>query len=134
MPRHSREQSGTGIYHVMLRGVDRQDLLEQISAPLEMIDDPLDKNEENTVSRSVSDSEARELLRQSCGIPNICEIQTLERKERNEILEIALIGSPTGQTHGGKLWNHPKDQRKSGSRMKPAPFLTFIISNGDRDV
>ncbi len=51
MPRHSREQSGTGVYHVMLRGVDRQDLL----------------------------------------VSNICEIQTLERKERNEILETALI-------------------------------------------
>ena len=46
MPRHSREQRGTGICHVMLRGVDRQDLLEQISAPLEMFDDPLGKNED----------------------------------------------------------------------------------------
>ena len=28
MPRHSREQSGTGIYHVMLRGVNRQIIFE----------------------------------------------------------------------------------------------------------
>ena len=28
MPRHSREQSGTGIYHVMLRGVNRQSIFE----------------------------------------------------------------------------------------------------------
>ena len=184
MPRHSREQSGTGIYHVMLRGVNRQsifedeedcvrfisllkklierfddagkplpalcvlyayclmdnhvhllvkkqsesistvikrlavsyayyfnrkyshnghlfqdrfkrikrqELLEQISAPLEMFDDPLDKNEDTAVFRSVSDSEARELLRQSCGHSNIFEIQTLPRKDRNEILEAALI-------------------------------------------
>lgn len=28
MPRHSREQSATGIYHVMLRGVNRQSIFE----------------------------------------------------------------------------------------------------------
>ena len=28
MPRHAREQSGTGIYHVMLRGVNRQSIFE----------------------------------------------------------------------------------------------------------
>ena len=28
MPRHSREESGTGIYHVMLRGVNRQSIFE----------------------------------------------------------------------------------------------------------
>ena len=75
----------------VFKRIKRQDLLEQISAPLELFDDPLDKDEEKTVSRSVSDSEARELLRQFCGLSNICEIQTFERKDRNEILEVALI-------------------------------------------
>ena len=28
MPRIGREQSGTGIYHVMLRGINRQDIFE----------------------------------------------------------------------------------------------------------
>ena len=28
MPRHSREQSGTGIYHMMLRGINRQSIFE----------------------------------------------------------------------------------------------------------
>ena len=28
MPRVGREQSGTGIYHVMLRGINRQDIFE----------------------------------------------------------------------------------------------------------
>ena len=75
----------------VFKRIKRQDLLEQISAPLELFDDPLDKDEEKTVSRSVSDSEARELLRQFCGLSNICEIQTFERKDRNEILGVALI-------------------------------------------
>ena len=29
MPRIGRGQSGTGIYHVMLRGINRQDLFEE---------------------------------------------------------------------------------------------------------
>ena len=29
MPRVGREQSGTGIYHVMLRGINRQDIFEE---------------------------------------------------------------------------------------------------------
>ena len=29
MPRIGRAQSGTGIYHVMLRGINRQDLFEE---------------------------------------------------------------------------------------------------------
>ena len=28
MPRQARKESGTGIYHVMLRGINRQDLFE----------------------------------------------------------------------------------------------------------
>ena len=28
MPRQARESSGTGIYHVMLRGINRQDIFE----------------------------------------------------------------------------------------------------------
>ena len=29
MPRVGREQGGTGIYHVMLRGINRQDVFEE---------------------------------------------------------------------------------------------------------
>jgi hypothetical protein len=29
MPRQAREESGTGIYHVMLRGINRQDIFEE---------------------------------------------------------------------------------------------------------
>ena len=29
MPRQARKESGTGIYHVMLRGINRQDIFEQ---------------------------------------------------------------------------------------------------------
>lgn len=106
MPRHSREQSATGIYHVMLRGVNRQsifeddedcikrinqhELIEQVSSPLEMFEDPLEKEDEKTVLHHICDSEARDLLRKLCSDPNICVIQTFKRKERNYIIESAL--------------------------------------------
>ena len=32
MPRQARKESGTGIYHVMLRGINRQDIFEDATA------------------------------------------------------------------------------------------------------
>ena len=32
MPRQARKESGTGIYHVMLRGINRQDIFEDAEA------------------------------------------------------------------------------------------------------
>ena len=32
MPRQARKESGTGIYHVMLRGINRQDIFENVEA------------------------------------------------------------------------------------------------------
>ena len=37
MPRVGREQSGTGIYHVMLRGINRQDMWTIITTLLTLI-------------------------------------------------------------------------------------------------
>ncbi len=38
MPRQKREKSGTGIYHVMLRGINRQDIFEDDEDCLHMLD------------------------------------------------------------------------------------------------
>ena len=32
MPRQARKESGTGFYHVMLRGINRQDIFENVEA------------------------------------------------------------------------------------------------------
>ena len=37
MPRQSRKKSGTGIYHVMLRGINRQDIFEDAEDYLWMV-------------------------------------------------------------------------------------------------
>jgi hypothetical protein len=38
MPRQERTKSGTGIYHVMLRGINRQDIFEDDEDYLQMTD------------------------------------------------------------------------------------------------
>ena len=74
----------------VLKRTTRQDLLDLISTPMELFDDPLDREEKIIQPRCVSDCEARELIRHLCSHSNICEIQTLQRKERNEILESTI--------------------------------------------
>lgn len=38
MPRQERTKSGTGIYHVMLRGINKQDIFEDAEDCLQMTD------------------------------------------------------------------------------------------------
>ena len=37
MPRQARKESGTGIYHVMLRGINRQDIFEEAEDDMRML-------------------------------------------------------------------------------------------------
>ena len=62
MARQIRKKSGTGIYHVMLRGINRQDIFE---------DD-------------------EDYLQMSQGIANPLMVQSLEITRRNEVLRYAL--------------------------------------------
>jgi len=56
MPRQPRTSSGTGIYHVMLRGINRQDIFEeqedyqQFLIRLQNLVDPIDDNGEHIPS------------------------------------------------------------------------------------
>ena len=56
MPRQPRTSSGTGIYHVMLRGINRQDIFEeqedyqQFLIRLQSLVDPIDDNGEHIPS------------------------------------------------------------------------------------
>ena len=56
MPRQSRQHTGTGIYHVMMRGINRQDIFEeqedyrQFLYRLQNLVDPIDVNGEHIPS------------------------------------------------------------------------------------
>ena len=85
MPRHAREQSVTGIYHVMLRGVNRQSIFEDDEDNVRFISLLRD-----LVERFDDSGQPLPYDFSLCSHSNICEIQTLQRKERNEILESVI--------------------------------------------
>lgn len=58
MARQIRKKSGTGIYHIMLRGINRQDIFDDV----------------------------KDFLLHSEGISNPLMIQSLEKVRRNEVL------------------------------------------------
>ena len=60
MPRQTRKKSGTGIYHVMLRGINRQD---------------------------ISDEEIRTILRCDFNICSGSDFQILDKKQQNNIIK-----------------------------------------------
>ncbi len=60
MARQIRKKSGTDIYHIMLRGINRQDIFE--------------------------DDDVKDFLLHSEGISNSLMIQSLEKVRRNEVL------------------------------------------------
>ena len=74
----------------VFKRINQKDLIKLISSPIEMFEDPLEKEDEKTVLHHVCDSEARDLLRKLCSNSNISVIQTFQRKERNSIIESAL--------------------------------------------
>ena len=74
----------------VFKRINQKDLIKLISSPIEMFEDPLEKEDEKTVLHHVCDSEARDLLRKLCSNSNLSIIQTFQRKERNSIIESAL--------------------------------------------
>ena len=88
MARQQRAKSGTGIYHIMLRGINRQDFfVELVSTPVEECDGILDID--TCANVSVSDSDIKLFLLERHGIANPLMVQSLERVRRNEILRSA---------------------------------------------
>ena len=114
MARQIRKKSGTGIYHVMLRGINRQDIFEDdeykddgSEAPIcatnpvftripkdelrELVCTSLEEYGEildidNESPQQLSDDDVKAFLLQSQGIANPLMIQSLEKVRRNEIL------------------------------------------------
>jgi REP element-mobilizing transposase RayT len=62
----------------VFKRISQHDLIELISLPVEMFEDPLEKEEKKTLPHHVDDSEARDLLRRLCSDSNICAIQTFQ--------------------------------------------------------
>ena len=90
MPRQPRTASSTGIYHVMLRGINRQDIFEETEDYVRML------------------SCLQQLL-EHFDISDSIKVQTLDKELRNEIIISCLelgtglrqLSRLTGVTYGG---------------------------------
>ena len=81
MARQLRKKSATGIYHVMLRGINRQDIFEDDETILDIDTDS---------NKSVSDNDVKVFLLDRQRIANSLMVQSLERIRRNEVLRDCL--------------------------------------------
>lgn len=77
-----RKKSATGIYHVMLRGINRQDIFEDDETILDIDTDS---------NKSVSDNDVKVFLLDRQRIANPLMVQSLEKSRRNEVLWDALF-------------------------------------------
>ena len=88
MPRQARKTSGTGIYHVMLRGINRQDIFEddedymQFQRSLHQLVECYDEP-----AHSISDTGIKELLRLQYSNDNAMDVQNFEKNQRNKIIK-----------------------------------------------
>ena len=90
MARQIRKKSGTGIYHVMLRGINRQDIFEDDEDYLQMTS-ILRAQSERYDEKGVRLSPfCKAFLQMSLGIANPLVVQSLEKTRRNEVLRYAL--------------------------------------------
>ena len=85
MPRQARKTSGTGIYHVMLRGINRQDIFEddedymQFQRSLHQLVECYDEP-----AHSISDTGIKELLRLQYSNDNAMDVQNFEKIEHRQ--------------------------------------------------
>ena len=86
MARQIRKKSGTGIYHIMLRGINRQDIFEDNEDYMQMISILKGLTERRDEH---GDDDVKAFLLQNQGIANPLMIQSLEKVRRNEVLMAA---------------------------------------------
>ena len=93
MPRQERTKSGTGIYHVMLRGINKQDIFEddedylQMTSCLQGLTERYDENGVTVETVYHTDGELKEFLSNTHGVSNPLMVQSLEKNRRNYILK-----------------------------------------------
>ena len=95
MARQSRQPSGTGIYHVMMRGINHQNisynkLNDLVNTPLS--DDVSCLNIEDTSKGRPSDNQVMLLIKEKTGVTNSSAFQQLSEKTKRSVL-IELKGT-----------------------------------------
>ena len=89
MARQSRQPSGTGIYHVMMRGINHQNILynklnDLVNTPLS--DDVSCLNIEDTSKGRPSDNQVMLLIKEKTGVTNSSAFQQLPEETKRSVL------------------------------------------------
>lgn len=97
MPRQERQQSATGIYHVMLRGINKQDIFEDEEDYLQFLKilrGMVERYDENGIldvdygtGGKLTDDDIKEKIAMLSGLHIPTEVRKLEKSERNIILK-----------------------------------------------
>ena len=128
MPRQARQASGTGIYHVMMRGINHQNIFEeqedyyQFLNTLDlMAQSYVDKNstlfplcDTHTVLNRVSFDELNELVNEPLSDEVAClDIEDASKGRPSDDQVMMLIKEKTGVTNSSAFQQLPTDIKKS---------------------
>ena len=88
MPRQARESSGTGIYHVMMRGINHQNIFEELT---ELVNEPLSDDVacidmEDASKGRPSDDQVMMLIKEKTGVTNSSAFQQLPAEIKKSVL------------------------------------------------
>ena len=88
MPRQARESSGTGIYHVMMRGINHQNIFEELN---ELVNEPLSDDVacidmEDASKGRPSDDQVMMLIKEKTGATNSSAFQQLPAEIKKSVL------------------------------------------------
>ena len=88
MPRQARESSGTGIYHVMMRGINHQNIFEELT---ELVNEPLSDDVacidmEDASKGRPSDDQVMMLIKEKTGATNSSAFQQLPAEIKKSVL------------------------------------------------
>lgn len=105
MPRTARDQSATGIYHVMIRGINRQDIfdapedyrkfIETLASLREVVSDDMQTKICTChiyaycimPNHVIPDIEIREAVIKACGLRSISDFQLLTLERRKSVIQ-----------------------------------------------
>ena len=112
MPRKSRIQSGTGVYHVMMRGINRQRIFE-------------DTEDHYTLLQCLSDGQQMQRLdkeqRNAILSVSLCPIHSRSKTVQNQWISRRFRSFPFKlvQRFYGRTSKHPQD-------VRPYPLRTYV--------
>ena len=118
MPRQARQASGTGIYHVMMRGINHQNIFEEQEDYYQFLN--MDKNstlfplcDTHTVLNRIPLNELSELVNEPISDEVAClDIEDASKGRPSDDQVMMLIKEKTGATNSSAFQQLPADIKK----------------------